>query len=55
MEAKKYASVLGYNYQSGQWYKESYKILNKNYENQKEKKGKDKKKSIFKKFMSIFE
>ena len=54
-EAKKYASVLGYNYQSGQWYKESYKILNKNYENQKEKKGKDKKKSIFKKFMSIFQ
>ena len=55
VEAKKYASVLGYNYQSGQWYKESYKILNKNYENQKEKKGKDKKKSIFKKFMSIFQ
>ena len=54
-EAKKYASVLGYNYQSGQWYKESYKILNKNYENQKEKRGKDKKKSIFKKFMSIFQ
>ncbi len=55
VEAKKYASVLGYNYQSGQWYKESYKILNKNYKNQKEKKGKDKKKSIFKKFMSIFQ
>ena len=54
-EAKKYASVLGYNYQSGQWYKESYKILNKNYEIKNEKKGKDKKKSIFKKFMSIFQ
>ena len=54
-EAKKYASVLGYNYQSGQWYKESYKILNKNYKNKKEKKGKDKKKSIFRKFRSIFE
>ena len=55
VEAKKYASVLGYNYQSGQWYKESYKILNKNYEIKNEKKGKDKKKSIFKKFMSIFQ
>ena len=54
-EAKKYASVLGYNYQSGKWYKESYKILNKNYEIKNEKKGKDKKKSIFKKFMSIFQ
>ena len=53
-EAKKYASVLGYNYQSGQWYKESYKILNKSYKNKKAK-GKDKKKSIFKKFMSIFQ
>ena len=55
VEAKKYASVLGYNYQSGQWYKESYKILNKNYEIKNEKKGKDKKKPIFKKFMSIFQ
>ena len=54
-EAKKYASVLGYNYQSGEWYKESYKILNKNYNNKKEKKGKNKKQSIFKKFKSIFE
>ena len=54
-EAKKYASVLGYNYQSGQWYKESYKILNKSYKNKKEKKGKHKKKSIFRKFRSIFE
>ena len=31
-EAKKYASVLGYNYQSSEWYKKSYQILNKNYE-----------------------
>ena len=54
-EAKKYASVLGYNYQSGEWYKESYKILNKSYNNKKEKKGKNKKQSIFKKFKSIFE
>ena len=30
-ESKKYASLLGYNYQSSEWYEESYKILNKNY------------------------
>ena len=29
--SKKYASLLGYNYQSSEWYEESYKILNKNY------------------------
>ena len=32
-EAKKYALLLGYNYQSSIWYENSYKILNKNYEN----------------------
>ena len=30
-ESKKYAALLGYNYQSSKWYEESYKILNKNY------------------------
>ena len=30
-EAKKYASILGYNYNSSQWFAQSYKILNKNY------------------------
>ena len=30
-EAEKYAVLLGYNYQSSQWYEFSYKILNKNY------------------------
>ena len=28
-EAKKYASLLGYNYQSSEWYKKSYQIFNK--------------------------
>ena len=31
-EANKYASILGYNYNSGKWFEQSYKILNKNYE-----------------------
>ena len=30
-EAKKYASILGYNYNSGEWFKQSYKVLNKEY------------------------
>jgi len=30
-EAKTIASILGYNYNSGKWYEESYKILNKSY------------------------
>ena len=31
-ESKKYASLLGYNYQSSKWYEESYKVFNKDYE-----------------------
>ena len=30
-EAKAIASVLGYNYNSSEWYKQSYRILNKSY------------------------
>ena len=30
-EARKYASLLGYNYGSSKWYKATYKIFNKNY------------------------
>lgn len=30
-EAKKYAKILGYNYNSSEWYEYSYKILNKDY------------------------
>ena len=30
-EAKKYAQILGYNYNSSNWFKQSYKILNKDY------------------------
>ena len=36
-EAKKYANILGYNYNSGEWFKHSYKILNKDYDINKEK------------------
>jgi len=41
-EAKKTAVVLGYNYNSSEWYKRSYKILNKDYKPKLAKKdGKD--------------
>lgn len=30
-EAKKYTKILGYNYNSSEWYEQSYKILNKDY------------------------
>ena len=56
-EAKKYASLLGYNYQSSKWYEKSYSVFNKLYdENKKRMINKDKKKdrSILKKFKSLF-
>lgn len=54
-EAKKYAVLLGYNYQSSEWYKESYKIFNKEYENPNDKIKKDKKNKIIKKFLGLFD
>ncbi len=52
-ESKKYAALLGYNYQSGKWYEESYKILNKNYEKISKKKNKKKEESIIQKFKDL--
>ena len=31
-EANNYAKILGYNYNSSEWFEQSYKILNKDYE-----------------------
>ena len=52
-EAQKYASLLGYNYQSSKWYEASYKILNENYEIKKIK-NKKKQETILKKFKKIY-
>ena len=52
-ESKKYASVLGYNYLSNQWYKETYKIYNKKYSDPVLKIKKNKK-SLLEKFKSLF-
>ena len=53
-ESKKYAELLGYNYLSGEWYKESYKIFDKDYEDPINKIKKDEKSSIIEKFKSLF-
>jgi len=53
-EAKKTAAILGYNYQSGEWYKKSYKVFNKNYKLRKKSKKKEDG-LIRKKIKSLFE
>ena len=53
-EAKKYAALLGYNYQSSEWYKESYRVFNKDYEDPKDKIKKNKQNVIFRNFKKLF-
>jgi len=54
-ESEKYAKLLGYNYQSSKWYKESYKVFNKDYKVEKKILKKKKKKGlIWRKFKSLF-
>ena len=54
MEAKKYARLLGYNYQSSKWYENSYSVFNENYKKNKKLKENKENKSFFKKFKSLF-
>ena len=55
-EAKQAASILGYNYQSGDWYEKSYKVFYRNYKPKKiEKKKKKEMGLIRKKIKSLFE
>ena len=51
-ESKKYAQLLGYNYNSSEWYKKSYKLFNASYE-EKEKKIKNNKSKIIQKVKSL--
>ena len=56
-EAKKYANLLGYNYQSSEWYKKSYSVFNKMYKiNEEESLKKNNKKNniIIRKIKSLF-
>ena len=53
-EAKKYSALLGYNYQSSDWYERSYIILNSNYKKTKIKKDLKKQESLLKKLKDLF-
>ena len=55
-ESQKYAQLLGYNYQSSEWYKKSYIIFNKTYNNKRKtllKKEKRENNIIIQKFKSL--
>ena len=54
-EAKASAALLGYNYNSSEWYAKSYKIFNKKYQALKDDKDKEKKSLVnrIKKILSI--
>tara|TARA_Y100001935_G_C17288674_1_gene501937 strand:+ start:700 stop:1530 length:831 start_codon:yes stop_codon:yes gene_type:complete len=51
-ESQKYASLLGYNYLSSEWYKKSYEVFNKDYKTAKILK---KKEGVVKKFKKLFD
>jgi len=53
-EAKKYTALLGYNYQSSEWYERSYNIVNTSYKKTNIKKDLKKEKSLLKKFKDLF-
>ena len=52
-EAEKYASILGYNYQSSLWYEASYALVSKDYQIKKVD-DKKQRKTILKKFKNLF-
>ena len=54
-ESQKYANLLGYNYQSSEWYKKSYKVFNKDYDKRINKIRKKEKKGVVKKFKKLFD
>ena len=53
-ESKKYAKTLGYNYQSSEWYKESYRIFNKDYKVKKIDPKNEPKKKLLDRIKSFF-
>ena len=55
-EAKKYAKLLGYNYQSSKWYEKSYSVFDKEYKKNIKKRDKkiSKKNKTLKKIKSLF-
>ena len=53
-EAKKYANLLGYNYQSSEWYEKSFSVFDKKYKKEIIKDIKKENNSILEKFKSLF-
>ena len=56
-EGRKYATLLGYNYQSSKWYEKSYGLFYEKYEKNKQEnlKKKNKNKGLLNRFKSLFE
>ena len=57
-ESEKYAKLLGYNYQSSEWYEKSYSVFNAMYKKNKKRLGKKDKKekiSVLEKFKSLLD
>ena len=54
-ESKRYASMLGYNYKSSEWYKKSYKVFNRSYRDPAKSIDKKKGNFITRKFKSLFD
>ena len=54
-QAQKYATILGYNYNSSEWFEQSYKILNKNYiiKEINKKEVKEEKENLIKKIIKM--
>ncbi|MBD1172328.1 outer membrane protein assembly factor BamD [Pelagibacterales bacterium SAG-MED05] len=50
-ESEKYAKILGYNYNSSEWFEQAYKVLNKDYKIKKKVKSEDSD-SFFKKIIN---
>ena len=50
-EAKSYAAILGYNYNSSDWFKQSYKVINKDYKIKKKSSPKDENLSFLKRII----
>ncbi len=54
-ESQKYANLLGYNYQSSDWYEKSYKLFNKEYVLRIDKDKEKEKKGVINKFKKLFD
>ena len=52
-EAKKYASILGYNYNSSEWFEKSYQVFNKDYKKILKKAKQNEKEGLFKKVIEM--